>query len=424
MKSVLVLIIVIICAPASNAGAQINLVKNPGLEKFWQCPYDFNQIKYADYWSPLSDTIPLTPDSMYYPVCTPEYCNSCAAFSTGLSVPNGDAAYFHYAHSGNGMAQVQMYSNTQQLDTGSGPESYLRDYLQGRLFKRLTAGKQYCVSFFVVLEHLSAFSVNNIGAYIDDGTIDTATWCGWPQTTHTPQIVETSIISDTLNWTKVQGVFTATGNETFITIGNFTDSLHTLKEPTGSYWAAINLNTQYSWYLVDDISVIAMDDSANAGPDKVMDAASPDSVWVGDTTGYLPCYWYASGILIDSNVAGLKVHPDTTTTYAVKMDVCGKITYDSVTVWVWPLGAYQISGQQRESMLHIFPNPASQELTLTGTKDCLIRLYDLTGRSIFLIDNDEKEIRIDISNLSAGIYLLEVEDTKSGAKIFRKVEKD
>ena len=420
MRKIVVILIFFVWTPNFYARAQVNQVKNPGLEKYWHCPNDWNEIKYANYWSSLGDTLPVAIDSYGTNWCSSEYCNACADYASLVAVPNG-GYYNHYPHGGNGMAQVQMYYNFEST-TSDSSTSYYRDYLQGRLYKRLIAGKQYCVSFFVVLEHLSAFSVNNIGAYLDDGTIDTATWCGWPQTTHTPQIVETAIISDTLNWTKVQGIFTASGSESFITIGNFTDSLHTLKEPTGSYWAAFYGNTQYSWYLVDDISVIAMDDSANAGPDQVMDAASPDSIWVGDTTGYLPCYWYANGVLIDSNTAGLKVHPDSTTTYTVKMDVCGKITYDSAVVWVWPLGT--IEAPDREAMIRVYPVPAKQKITLSGAKGCRVRLCDMTGKTILILDTETNDQTIDISMLQQGIYLLEAEDRESGERVLRRVVKE
>ena len=151
------------------------------------------------------------------------------------------------------------------------------------------------------------------------------------------------MITDTINWHKIQGSFTATGTERFITIGDFFDSTHT----SYTIWRWDSSYEQAS-YLIDDVSVIAFDDSANAGPDKIVTSIS-DSVWIGDSTGYLPCYWYGSTIgssvwrLIDSNTAGFKVMPDSTTKYVMQLDVCGNITTDTAVIWVVPVGLNDIS---------------------------------------------------------------------------------
>src|SRR5690606_114255 len=102
-----------------------------------------------------------------------------------------------------------------------------RHYLQGRLRKRLTAGKRYCVSFWVNLAECSKYAVKELSAYLDNGSIDTTTMCGAPQTQYTPQITWSgNPITDTANWVKVEGSFVANGTEQFITLGTYKDRTH------------------------------------------------------------------------------------------------------------------------------------------------------------------------------------------------------
>lgn len=203
--------------------AQVNLVENPGLEQYRRCPTGVDQIMLASFWSPIdTNWYTITGDLTGWGYCSAEYCNTCIPAHLDGSVP--DAWHFyHFPHTGNGMAQVQMFYN----DTGAA-DPYKRDYLQGRIKGTLTAGQTYCVTFYVTLEQGSTFGINNIGAYLDDGSIDAAdTNCGEVQTAYVPQILDTNIIDDTLNWIKIQGGYVADGSERFITIGNFTDMFHT-----------------------------------------------------------------------------------------------------------------------------------------------------------------------------------------------------
>jgi len=294
------------------------------------------------------------------------------------------------------MASVFMYYN--ELDTTT---PYQRDYLQGRLKNTLIAGTQYCITFYTVLEQNSGYANNNIGAYLDDGTIDTTGNCGLPQSTHVPQVNETSIITDTLNWTKIQGVFTANGTEKFITIGNFFNADHTDTirhvNPLGEYIG--------SYYLVDDVSVIPLDAVANAGPDVT--TVVGDSVWIGTNDGYVPCRWYNSaGAIIDSNSAGIYVHPTATTSYVMELEVCGMYSYDTVKVTVWPVG---FSDVRSPGNLKVYPNPTQSEVTVSGIDgQCIYRLLNPMGQSVAsgVLQKDKESITM--GDLMPGIYLLEL----------------
>ena len=306
-----------------HAYAQLNLVYNSGFEQYSHCPDGLDQIMYAYCWNGIDTSWnPSMADSLD-PPCMPEYINGCSTSMTCSEPSNGH--FYQYPHKGNGMAQAYMYYNDTFL---SAP--YGRDYIQGRLRSTLIVGQSYCVTFYTVMDNGSAYAINHIGAYLDDASMDTSTAnCGHPQTEYTPQILDTAIINDTLNWVRIQGSFIANGTEKFITIGNFFDTAHT---------AHIRLNNGLtSWYLIDDVSVIASDATAYAGPDMAITVGCSAHIGVDSSGDGMPCYWYVLGgtAPIDSG-GSIIVRPTDTTTYVVAMDLCGTVTYDTVTVNVLP----------------------------------------------------------------------------------------
>ena len=260
--------------------AQQNCVVNPDFEAYSFCPYDGDQIRAAKYWS--------STDSLGLSKCIPEYINSCADINSTVSAPQG-GGYWQYPHSGNGMVEgVMFYDESYPLP----PDGYYKDFIQGRLTKKLTAGKSYCVSFYVNLEEWSNNAIKDIGAYLDDGTIDTMAPCGPPRNSIIPQVVNTGgVLSDTMRWVKIEGSFTANGKEKFITIGNFRDKAHTTYAPIplNNY----NGGLHYSYYLIDDVSVVESGTKANAGPDTHV--GQGDSVFTGLPDKAMDCYWTKLG---------------------------------------------------------------------------------------------------------------------------------
>jgi hypothetical protein len=299
------------------------------------------------------------------------------------------------------------------------------NYLQGNLYHALTVGQSYCVSFYVLMDSGTNAAMNNIGAYLDNGTIDTATYCV-TQSEYIPQIVEAddTIITDSVNWTRIEGSFTANGTEIFITIGDFFDSAHTAVQ----WEVAERFAFRQFFYLVDDVSVIASDAPADAGPDQAT-STTGDSVWVGDTLAdYLPCYWYSNigGFwhLIDSNKAGFKAHPDSTTSYVMQLSTCANRNTDTMTVWVFPETVSPVSRRTTLANCQIFPNPATNQLTLAGAAGCEAVFYNMVGEQVrksYLQTN--KEI-LDIGELQKGIYTLEVTDPATGMRVLKRLVKE
>ncbi len=408
MTRFLMLIFLFTC---SKVMGQVNLVKNPDLEQYSHCPDGWDEAKYADFWMGL-DTVWSPPDWAHVPFGVPEYCNVCS-HSGEASVPV-NAAFYQYPHSGEGLVQMQLFFN------GPANDPQARDYLQGHLSNLLVAGQSYCVSFYTNLTESSVYAINKIGAYLDDGTIDTTHNPGYTQTHCIPQVASAFVISDTMHWVKVQGSFIATGTERLITIGNFTDWAHSIVMPapgrdtTGLVAGHIGA---YSWYLVDDICVMRDDATINAGADRVI--TGTDSVTIGDTLdSYLPTYWYANGRLIDSNTAWLRVKPDTTTMYVVELSRCGG---DNITdtVWVYVGALFSNAPIYNTAAITLSPNPAHGLLTVDGAARGAVTLTDMVGREVLHTTATTAHEAIDISGIAPGVYMAQVVMPDGGRKCMR-----
>ena len=411
MKKI-VLLFVIICAFAS-ANAQINLVRNPSFEQYSTCPDNLDEAKYSDYWMSL-DSSWSPPDWIHDPFGVPDFCNVCASYSD-VSVPL-NFRFYHYPRTGNAMMQVLMF--WVNSDTGEA-----RDYLQGHLSQTLTLGHTYSVTFYAVLEN--SLGINRIGAYLDDGTIDTTHQYGSTQSQYTPQVVDTAILTDTFNWTKIQGTFTADGTERLITIGNFSDRFHTSISPTADTVGCGLYGDCYDWYLIDDVSVIDCANLPKAGNDTLLYPG--DSVFLGTNELLIPYTWYVLGnsTPVDSG-GGFWVHPAVTTTYVVRQDnICGEgYRYDTVVVHVWPDTVVNSVPMEQLANVVIVPNPASAQLTITDASRCNIGVFDVVGREVVHLPCVSNNQVLDISGLLSGVYFVHITDVASGFSVVREVLKE
>ena len=300
---------------------QYNLVPNYSFEENVICPSINNNPVPAPWYLPQN-----TPNQSYY-------ANSCSSYpSYGVPVNSGG---FQYAKTGQGYAGI---------------DSYLpfffdgRSYLQTQLKQTLMPNKCYYGEFWVSLTNQDKWATNNLGVLLTD----TAIWVdssygsqfGYGLIPANPQIFNygNPVITDTLNWVKISGVFTAQGGEEYITIGNFKDdnNTDTLRVNSG-----VNTYDKASYY-VDDIYLIPLDSMflhADAGTDKTI--TQGDSVYVGSyINGINNIIWYNStGSIIATGIPGMYVKPATNTFYVIEQNVCGQYSKDTVyiTVGVVPL---------------------------------------------------------------------------------------
>ena len=263
--------------------------------------------------------------------------------------------------------------------------------------------------------------MNGIAAYLDDGTIDTTHVFGATQSQYTPQIIDSGIINDTLNWIKIQGTFISNGSEKLITIGNFSNNAHIhllpLIDTTG-------LSPYiFVFYLVDDVSVIDCDNVPFAGNDTLIHPG--DSAWLGPHEQLLPYTWYALGsaVPIDSG-GGFWVHPTVTTTYVLQQDLCGQTKFDTIKVRVWPDTVNEVNqliGQSSNTA--IWPNPGSGVVNIKGARGCDVIFYDLAGREVWRKKAENDTEQLDISTLDNGSYIVEIMEPTTGYRVIKRITK-
>jgi hypothetical protein len=302
--------------------------------------------------------------------------------------------------------------------------SNYREYIQCPLTNSLGIGKCYYIKFYVnYVANYSQIAVNNIGANISNTTYPTN--LSYPGTIlnlpYHALKYGNPIIIDTLHWVQISGIYKASGGESNILIGVFTDdahtdSIHTHEPPQIP-----------AYYLVDDVSVIPTDSISMppyAGRDTTI--AFGDSVFIGQQLYGLHCNWYSNSVLLDTNISGIWVKPNVTTTYVVQQNLCGNVGYDTVVVTVSPLGINKYASNSFDA--YVYPNPNSGNnlfITTTGltNKKLQIKITDLEGRTI--IENNctvtDGLSNFKITEIKNGVYFVHITNTVTGEHIVKKI---
>jgi len=296
-------IFIMLCIVAYHHNlAQINLVPNPSFEDTVHCPYFSNQLNFAIHWYTP------TPGSS-------DYCNACSTINQ-VGVPF-NVEGFQFARTGNAYAGFATYY--------AGANE--REYLQVKLDSVLIANHKYCTEFYVSLCDTQYVACNNMGLYFSDTALlsnSTGVLNVIPQINND---IITNPLTNKIEWTKVSGVFVATGGENYITIGNFlndanSDTVHV----AGGCCAAAG-------YYLDDVSVI-------------------------------------------------------------------DCTYDG------------IAELKDLNEVDIFPNPATNEIRITSKKLRIkkMKINNVLGGCVYErdVENEKKEISVDVSGLVNGMYFVEV----------------
>lgn len=162
--------------------AQNNLVKNGGFELFNSCPTAIEQLTKLKYWKSLNSG-------------TPEYFNDNCLFSE--TKPFEGNGYI-------GLISACQYETA-------------IEYVTINLDSNLKKGQKYCLQFYVKAKE-GPFYANGIGATFFDAPKLLNYWGAVYQKTY---LFSKDIITPNDGWVKLQTIFTATGNEKVLAIGNF-----------------------------------------------------------------------------------------------------------------------------------------------------------------------------------------------------------
>lgn len=223
MKTMLKYLLIWFSIFTSKVYAQ-NLVPNPGFETTTTCALNGAGVLNGEVfpWN--------SPDQS-----SMDLYNLCSV-SPLWAVPQNQFGY-QYPHSGNGYIGGVMYN------VGG-----YKEFSQVRLTSPLIANQVYCISFYVTVSNPQYTACNKIGMYISSSEILGTT--AVTTMNLTPQVVELSVIMDTINWHLISGTYTAAGGEEYIIVGNFasiqsTDTLH-FPETIGAGAA---------YYYIDDVDI-------------------------------------------------------------------------------------------------------------------------------------------------------------------------
>ena len=298
----------------SLIGKAQNLVPNPSFENFTSCPGGGAFYKVSP-WCGLSGG----EDSYHV-------CFNTIGGPGGTGVPYG-AQGFQYPRTGDGLGSIEI------IRIGVGTQDH-REYIQVPLLTALKAGKIYCSTMYLNLYNESKYTTDKVGMYFS--TIPFA--CN--QAMPTPQVIPPlnvipqianspgNFITDTLNWTEVSGTFTSTGNEQYLTIGNFADDAATNT-------VVVNPSSLYTvtYFLIDDVS---LEEIIPAQTIKDSTICLNDSVVLAPVspTEFAEYQWQPATGLSCVNCPSPKASPQSTTTYTLTKKQCKATTSARVTISV------------------------------------------------------------------------------------------
>lgn len=223
---------------AFNTTGQENLILNGDFEEYWTCPDNLSQIERCkNVYNPITNNPPFF-------VSTPDYFNSCDLSSNNVSIPT-NALGFQEAESGSGYLGFFMYKTL---------NSYYHEYIQLELSTSLIESMTYKFSIYVNVSNNYEYITNNIQfKFVEDNI----SYNVFLNEIMNADYKNTTIIDDSLAWTKLEFEYLAEGGEKFLIIGNFDNPINT------SYiflYDLIGINNGESTYLYfDNASLVEID---------------------------------------------------------------------------------------------------------------------------------------------------------------------
>lgn len=250
-----------------------NLVPNPSFEKKTRSPIS---ITYLELTEVIDWEQPTLGSTDYF-------CKKCP-FVIGVPL---NCSGFQNAHSGNAYIGMVLF-DTQK-------ENY-KEYFQCKLSQTLKKNKEYCVSFYVSLAESSKFATSNIGIVLNSSPIENkshklANTKGFKLLELTPQInnEKYKVIIDTAQWSLIQGIYKANGDENYIIIGSFGyDKMGKDVIPNPNYNFKLDQSMgKQAYYYFDDVSVVEINDE-NESPCKQIKIDTMFAVHQTDTIRNFP----------------------------------------------------------------------------------------------------------------------------------------
>lgn len=213
----------------SFASLAQNMVINGNFESFSTCPTGTSQVGNCNNW-------------FQWGPGTSDFFSSCAPFSSGASVP-GNFVGNRTSASGACYMGCYVYEKSSR--------DY-REYIRG-YFNALQPGVLYEVSMSVARSGRTTFATDNLGMlFFVNGAANVNTYL----IPTPPQVFFKSygVITDTVNWTRLKGLFRADSAYTGIVIGGFYDTASIKKQVMTSNYSGSGGN---AYYYFDSVVVKA-----------------------------------------------------------------------------------------------------------------------------------------------------------------------
>lgn len=173
-----------------------NFVSNGYFEIYSSCPTNTSDAaSLADGWLVVKGT--------------PDYDNACSSDFLATVPDNTYTGYQQDCCGGAGYTGVYVMQGS--VDD--------REFMQTKLIDTLKAGHKYLASMYVSRANRAMYGIATMGMLFTDTAIVLPSNAQY--FTPTPQVRNTALLADSMNWMVVQDTFIAFGNEVYLTIGNF-----------------------------------------------------------------------------------------------------------------------------------------------------------------------------------------------------------
>jgi gliding motility-associated-like protein len=206
---------------------QQNLIQNGSFEEYDPCPAHF-EIFAPKYWYNTSINTP----NNYSSIC----------FSDSTSGVPYNAPGFQYPQDGNAYAGAGVYAFS----------SNQREMITNKLSQPLDSNNTYCLTFYVNAADNDSWRtyIDKIGIYFSTDSIHFNTYYLLPVT---PQLYTPDglFFSDTINWTKVDVSYIASGGERYMTVGNFNSDAD-----TDTIFGGDNIAQAMGYLFYDNFSLV------------------------------------------------------------------------------------------------------------------------------------------------------------------------
>jgi gliding motility-associated-like protein len=204
-----------------------NLILNPSLETYTQCPVGFTNLNLVSNWNQ-----PTSGSTDYFHQC---------ALSNLVSIPTN---FFgnQNARTGNAYAGIRVYQAR---------GSNYKEYIEASLSSPLAANTCYRIRCYISLADAAQYAISNLGFYFSKTSLNLATDS---IINFLPQVRNSSsrIVNDVNNWSLIEGLYVAKGGEKNVTFGSFTPN----RNCNVSEVNALADTNFFAYYYVDDFELI------------------------------------------------------------------------------------------------------------------------------------------------------------------------